>query len=81
MPVNPQVKFQPDRLSRRRAEAIAEYHSLGYNDKASVNEFTKLVFTQFSLVKPALLFVALAALKEYQVSNPFSLASDRPKKV
>lgn len=75
-----QIKFQPDTLSRLRAESIAKFHSLGYNDRASANEFAKLVFTQFSLVRPAALFLALADLKKHQVTNPFSLDSFRPKK-
>ena len=79
MATNPQIKFQPDTLSRRRAESIAKYHSLGYNDRASANEFAKLVFTQFSLVKPNQLFLAIAALKPYQVTNPFSLDVSGPK--
>ncbi len=77
---NPQIKFQPDTLSRRRAENIAKFHSLGYNDVASANELAKLVFTQFSLVKPDQLFLALAALKPHQVTNPFSLDGFGPKK-
>ena len=44
----------------------------------------KIVATQISLIKPAKLFEALAALKPYQVTNPFagmaSLDLKRPKK-
>jgi hypothetical protein len=82
MPTNPQVKFQPDLLSRRRAEKIAAYHSLGVTSAAhegSANEFAKVVFTQFSLVKPGQFYLALAALKPFQVTNPFALASFGPR--
>ena len=80
MPNNPKIKFQPELLARRRAEKIVEFHSLGVNGD-SVNEFARLVFTQFSLVKPDQLFPALAALKPYQAKNPFAHAGLGLKRV
>lgn len=82
MPVNPQVKFQPDKLTRSRAARIAAYHSLGVTSAAhegSVNEFAKIVTTQFSLVRPGQFFLALAALRPFQTDNPFAVGSFGPK--
>ena len=75
---NPPIKFQAHPLVRRRLEKIADFHGIGHND-SSANEVMKIVASQFSLVKPAKLFEALAALKPYQVTNPFSLAAFGPK--
>lgn len=74
------IKFVPHPIVRRRLEKIAEYHGIGHND-ASANEVMKIVASQVSLLKPAKLFEALAALKPYQVSNPFAgLTQYRPNR-
>lgn len=77
---NPQIKFQPDTLTRLRAQEIAEWNGLGYNDRGSVNELAKLVVQQFSLVRKGELFLALAALKPFQRTSPFTKGAFGPSR-
>ncbi|MBA3849355.1 MAG: hypothetical protein C0502_05090 [Opitutus sp.] len=67
----PPIKFDPPAAVRVRLERIAEFHGIGHN-APSANEVAKLIASQFSLVKPAQFFQALAALKPFQVTNPFA---------
>lgn len=69
-------------LTRLRSAKIAAYHSLGVTSGAhegSVNEFSKIVTTQFSLVRPDQFYLALAALRPFQTSSPFALGRNGPK--
>lgn len=77
MPRNPPIRYQVNTLTRMRLQRIAEYHGIGSNEP-SANEVAKLAAQQISLVKPAKLFEAIAALREYQVTNPFALAAFGP---
>jgi hypothetical protein len=67
----PPIKFDPPLIVRRRLERIADFHGIGHNEP-SANELMKLLATQISLIKPAQLFQAIAALKPFQVTNPFA---------
>lgn len=75
---NPPIKFTVHPMVRRRLEKQAEFHSIGHND-SSANELSKIIVGQFSLIKPAKIFEALAALKTFQVTNPFALSQFGPK--
>ncbi|HWA27833.1 MAG TPA: hypothetical protein VG734_19415 [Lacunisphaera sp.] len=76
---NPPIKFVAHPFVRRRLEKIAEFHGIGHND-SSANEVVKIAAAQISLIRPAKLFEALAALKPYQVTNPFALSAFGPQK-
>jgi hypothetical protein len=65
------IKFTPHPLVRRRLEKIAEFHGIGHND-ASANELMKQWASPISLIKPAKLYEAMAALKPFMVTNPFA---------
>ncbi len=71
MPRHVPIKFIPNPLVRRRLEKIAEYHGIGHND-ASANELMKQFAGPISLIKPAKLYEAMAALKPFMVTNPFA---------
>lgn len=77
MSFNPPIRFQVTSLTRQRLGKIADFHGLGSNEP-SANEVAKLVTQQASLIKPAKLMEALAALKPYQVTNPFALGAFGP---
>lgn len=79
MPKTPKVKFQPDPNSWLRAYKQAEFHSFGPNGD-SVNDLTRFLFTQWSLVKPEQLMQAVAALKPYQTTNPFRVSAAGPRR-
>ncbi|MFA7266037.1 MAG: hypothetical protein WC054_06960 [Candidatus Nanopelagicales bacterium] len=80
MPPVVAIKFTPHPIVRRRLEKIAEYHGIGHND-ASANELMKQWASPISLIKPAKLYEAMAALKPYQVTNPFAgLTQYRPNR-
>lgn len=68
----PAIKFEVHVIVRIRLEKIAEFHAIGNNDP-SANELMKLWAQQISLIRPAKIFEAMAALKPYQVTNPFAL--------
>jgi len=65
------IKFIPHPLVRRRLEKIADFHGIGHND-ASANELMKQWASPISLIKPAKLYEAMAALKPFMVTNPFA---------
>ena len=70
---NPQVKFQPDYITRVLLEKQASFHSIGVNSSAtqgSANELCKLVMTRFSRIAPRKVWLALAALEEFVAHSP-----------
>lgn len=83
MSYNPPIKFQPNLAVRIRLEKMAEYHGIGHND-ASANELMKQWSSPISMIRPAKLYEAMAALKPFMISNPFSGLTlsglKRPKK-
>lgn len=72
MSQNPQIKFQPDPITREGLEAIATFHALGYNSSAehgSANELTKIVMQRFAMVPPPKFWLAMAALDPFVSPN------------